>query len=465
MTQSPLWSSADIAHATGGTPRGDFLVTGLENNTRLLQPGDLYIALAGLGRHDGHDFITDAFAKGAHGVLISKDPCDNSILVDDTLLALKQLGFAARNRIGDACRIVAITGSVGKTTTRALTAQALGIFGKLHASINSLNNHWGVPLSLARMPADTQYGVFEVGMNHANEIEPLTQQIRPHVAIITTIEAAHIGNFSDGIEGIARAKAEIFAGLEPGGAAVLNIDNPQFDILQDEAQKQGVNRIITFSQTGPADLRLVSYERLEQGGRVTAHIAGDEIVFDLPLRGPHNAMNALAALGAVHALGLDVKHAAQAFAAMDNVEGRGNAQTLTIPGHGTITLIDDQHNASPVSMQAAIREFAQMPVKGRRILAIGDMRELGDSGAQMHRDLGPVIGDSRIDLTLSCGPLMHELAQTLPARQSLHYADSQVMADDIINHLRDGDTILLKASRSLQLNLVVDALNRIGQTV
>lgn len=465
MTKSPLWSATEIANATNGTLRGDFFVTGLENNTRLLKPGDLYIALAGLGRHDGHDFVGDAFAKGAHGVLISKDPCDNSVLVDDTLLALKQLGFAARNRVHPDCKMVAITGSVGKTTTRALTAQILSVFGKLHASESSLNNHWGVPLSLARMPQDTRYGVFEVGMNHANEITPLTQQIRPHVAIITTIEAAHIGNFDDGIEGIARAKAEIFAGLEPGGAAVLNVDNPQFDLLAEEAGKQGIDRIITFSQTGPADLRLINYERLEQGGRITAHVAGEEIIFDLPIRGPYNAMNALAALGAVYALGLDVRRAAQAFADMQDVAGRGNMHKLTIPGHGTITVIDDQHNASPVSMQASIREFGLLPVSGRRILALGDMRELGEQSEQLHRDLAPVIADNKIDLVLSCGPLMQSLAAILPASQSLHYADSQAMATDIANHVHDGDAILFKASRSLQLNLVVDALNRIGQTV
>lgn len=464
MTKSPLWSASEIRYAVDGILQGDFDVFGISNDTRTLQPGDLYIALAGRGNHDGHDFVPQAFAQGAAGVLVQQNPVDKSILVSDTFAAMQRLGIEARNRVNDHGKIIGITGSVGKTTCRALTEQALKTFGVLHASTASLNNHWGVPLSLARMPRETQFGVFEIGMNHADEITLLSQQVRPHVAIITTVEAAHIGNFADGITGIARAKAEIFAGLEPGGTAVLPADNPHLALLESEAARYGVEKILRFGRGDNADLRFISYERLARGGNVTASYKGQVFSFLLPLRGEHNAMNALAALGAVIALDLNMERAAAQFADMDDVEGRGNISTLTIAPGKQITLIDDRHNSSPVALSASIRELGQTPVKGRRILALGDMLELGEQAPAMHAGIAPVITASQIDLTLTCGELMAHLNHALPNDQAIHYPDSQTMASAMGTVLKDGDILLVKGSRGAQMIHVVDALNRMGQS-
>ena len=464
MTQSPLWTATEIALATGGCLQGDFFVIGISNDTRTLQPGDLYVALGGLGLHDGHDFIDEAFAKGAAGVLVSQKSCNNSVKVPDTLEALKKLGLAARQRLSPDAKIIAITGSVGKTTTRALAAHAFNVFGKVHASRDSLNNHWGVPLTLARMPKDTQYGVFEVGMNHAGEIIELTKQVRPHVTVITAIEAVHLEFFPDGLEGIARAKAEIFASVEANGIAVLNHDNAQFSLLANLAKDNGINQIVVFGHSNDADLQLISYDRLEQGGRVTLRVDHAEFSFDLPMRSEHNTVNALAALGAVYALRLDTKQAADSFATVKDVAGRGNVNLLTIPSYGQITVIDDRHNSSPVALRSAIHELKRIPVSGRRVLALSDMRELGETAPQLHRALAEDIATNDIDFVLTCGPMMQHLADTLPFQIVRHYADSQAMAADIIHHLQDGDTLLVKGSRFGQMFHVVDALNSLSQT-
>ena len=450
--------------ATGGVLRGDFLIDGISNDTRTLNPGDLYIALAGRGNHDGHDFIATAFAHGANGVLLSHDPCEKSLLVADTFTAMEAMGRAARTRLSPAARIVAITGSVGKTSCRALTEAAFQPFGVLHASTASLNNQWGVPLSLARMPRDTQFGVFEVGMNHAGEITPLSQQIRPHVAIITNIEAIHIGNFNDGIEGIARAKAEIFAGLEPDGIAILPADSPQLPLLEAEAARYGIKTIIRFGSSAGADMRLLTYERRDEGGQVYASWRGREFSFYLAMRSEHHALNALAALAATQALGLDLQQATGNFATIANVEGRGNSHLVTLTHGGQITVLDDRHNSSPVALKAAIREFTHVKTSGRRILALGDMLELGDAAPMLHESIAPGIIDHKIDLVLTCGPLMEHLHRALPAAISRHYPDSPAMADAIGGIIRDGDAILVKGSRGAQMIHVVDALNRMGQS-
>jgi UDP-N-acetylmuramoyl-tripeptide--D-alanyl-D-alanine ligase len=462
--KSPLWSASEIRYAVDGVLQGDFDVFGISNDTRTLQEGDLYIALSGRGNHDGHDFVPQALAQGAAGVLVQQNPVDKSILVSDTFAAMQQLGVEARNRVNAHGKMIGITGSVGKTTCRALTEQALKSFGGLHASTASLNNHWGVPLSLARMPRETQFGVFEIGMNHADEITPLSQFVRPHVAIITTIDAAHIGNFSDGLDGIARAKAEIFAGLEPGGTTVLPADSAQLPLLESEAARYDVENIIRFGRNDNADLRLISYERQQRGGRVTASYKGHVFSFALPIRGEHNAMNALAALGAAIALNLNIERAAASFAEMQDVEGRGNSSSVTLNPGKTITLIDDRHNSSPVALNATIRELGQTPVKGRRILALGDMLELGEQAPALHAGIAPAILANNIDLTLTCGPLMKQLSQALPSNQTQHFTDSTAMAEAIGELLQDGDAVLVKGSRGAQMIHVVDALNRMGQS-
>jgi UDP-N-acetylmuramoyl-tripeptide--D-alanyl-D-alanine ligase len=471
MSKKPLWTLGDVAALYGAaishlsdasTPIYD-----VNLDSRELRLGSLFVAYKRPNGKDGHDFLPDVLEKGGAAALVEYPcVCEGLPLIEvgDANQALQKLGNEARNRVNPDCKIIAITGSVGKTTVRALTAQALNGFGALHASAQSLNNHWGVPLSLARMPQDTQHAVFEVGMNHTGEITDLVSQIRPHIAIITTIDAAHIGNFPDGIDGIARAKAEIFSGLDPNGTAIINADTPQLPLLLDEAKRYGIRNILLFGRSETADIRLLDYTRQELGGVVTASIKGKAIHFTLPMRGEHNAVNALAALAAVFALGLDVQDAAQSLAHLSNVQGRGNLIALTLPQQRHITVVDDRHNSSPVALTAAIREFAQMPVRGRRILALGDMLELGEQSPDLHRSIAPIIAENPIDLVLSCGPMMAHLHNLLPSTQATHYVDSQNMADAIDGLIQDGDAILVKGSRGAQMIHVVDGLNRISQT-
>jgi UDP-N-acetylmuramoyl-tripeptide--D-alanyl-D-alanine ligase len=471
MAKEPLWTLGDVAAlygaATSVSAAAETQIYDVNLDSRELRPGSLFVAYKRPNGKDGHDFLPDVLAKGGAAALVEYPcVCDGLplIKVGDANQALQKLGQAARQRVTDACKIIAITGSVGKTTTRALTAQALTGFGKLHASAQSLNNHWGVPLSLARMPQDTQHAVFEVGMNHTGEITDLVAQIRPHIAIITTIDAAHIGNFADGIDGIARAKAEIFSGLDPQGTAIINADTPQLPVLLAEAKRYGIRNIMLFGRSDKADIRLIDYERQEIGGIVTARYNDEEINFALPMRGEHNALNALASLAAVAALGLDIHEAAASLSLISNVQGRGNMIAMTLPQNRQITVVDDRHNSSPVALTAAIREFAQMSVRGRRILALGDMLELGEQSPDLHRSIAPIIAENPIDLVLSCGPMMAHLHATLPSSQAVHYVNSQAMADALDGLLGDGDAILVKGSRGAQMIHVVDGLNRIGQT-
>ncbi len=453
-----LWTAEDLLEATGGTMVRPFAATGVSIDTRTLRPGDLFIALLGEGR-DGHAFVTDALANGAAGAMVHQavPGADSLLLVDDTLAGLARLGAFARFRAG--AHVIAITGSVGKTTTKEMLRIALSAFGTTHAAEASYNNHWGLPLTLARMPRDTAYGVVEIGMNHAGEIAPLAALARPHVAVITTVEKAHIGHLGS-IEAIADEKASIMSGLEPGGTAVLPLDSAQFPRLRAAACGKTV---MTFGTAQGGTSRLMAWEPDADGSVILAEVAGREIRFRLNAPGHHMALNALAALTAVHALGLNPARAAQALEAFVPVSGRGARRKLALPG-GTALLLDESYNGNGASMRAALDVLRLQPGR-RRVAILGDMLELGDAGPSEHADLAEAVAASA-DVLYCCGPLMTYLYQAVPpALRGAHVPDSSQLAPLAAAAVAAGDAILVKGSLGSRMKRVVDALDSLTSTV
>ena len=460
-----LWTAKEMAEAMGGRPLGTLPdgVTGISIDTRTLAPGEAFFAIRG-ERFDGHEFASAAVAAGAGLLVVSEArlPALGGltvpfIVVDDVLEALCRLAVAARAR-SDA-EIIAVTGSVGKTTTKAMLARALAPSGTVHAAVASFNNHWGVPLTLARMPADTRFGVFEIGMNHAGEIRPLVKMVRPHVAIVTTIAAAHLGHFRN-LDEIAAAKAEIFEGVEPGGAAVLNRDNEKFETLAKVAAGCGVRRIYGFGEHAESDFRLLGStlhaDRTE--GRIG--IGGREIDVTVGAPGRHILLNALAALGAVSLTGADLDQAAAALAAISAAKGRGERHRLRC-GDGEFLLIDESYNANPASMRAALDLLAAAPVGegGRRIAVLGDMLELGSFSPDLHAELAGPVKAAGVDRLYLGGPEMAALAAALPKDfpvQSFEGADA--LAEALKNEASPGDVIVVKSSLGLRFGRVVEAL-------
>ncbi len=467
-----LWTAEDAAAATSGSARGGWTgVTGVSIDTRTLVPGELFVALEGENR-DGHDFVPQALAAGAGAVMVSRIPAvvaDDApvLLVDDTLAALGRLGTAARAR--SAAKVIAVTGSVGKTSTKEMLRSMLACQGRVHAAEKSYNNHWGVPLTLARMPAATQFAVIEMGMNHPGEIAPLSRLARPHVAIITTIEPVHLAAF-DSIEGIADAKAEVFAGLEPGGVAILNRDNPQFGRL---AAQAGGARILSFG-TGDCDLILEQAAVDGTSTAVRARISGRPISFKLGAPGAHFAMNATAALGAVAAVGADIARAGQAMAGWFPPEGRGQRWRIELgPAgrDGAITLIDDSYNANPASIRAALAVLAASPLadvagregRGRRIAFLGDMLELGPTEDSLHAGLADLAEIDGIDTLHLAGPRMRALHQALPAEKRGHwFEDSEKLAQWVCKAIDAGDVCVVKGSLGMAMRRVVDSIKALG---
>ncbi|MGH6989178.1 MAG: UDP-N-acetylmuramoylalanyl-D-glutamyl-2,6-diaminopimelate--D-alanyl-D-alanine ligase [Stellaceae bacterium] len=457
-----LWTRDEAAAATGGRATGAFAATGVSIDTRTLEPGDLFIALEG-PRVDGHNFVKDAFAQGACAAMVhrrSPDGDDNELpllIVPDTMAALGGLGAAARKRSG--ARVVAVTGSVGKTGTKAALGAALGRLGTTHASRGNLNNQWGVPLSLARLPPAAHFAVFELGMNHAGEIAALSRLVRPDVAVITTIEPAHLGFFPS-IDAIADAKAEIFLGMAPGGAAILNRDNAWFARLAAAARAAGLERILGFGSDSEAAIRLVDCHLHATASAVTASVEGRLIDYCLAQPGRHWVMNSLAVLGAVEALGGDVDAAAVAFATLAPMAGRGRRHRIALAG-GCAELIDDSYNASPASIRAMLEVLAAAKPEpgGRRIAVLGDMLELGPRSAELHAALAAPIADAGIDLVFTVGAEMAPLDAALPAhRRGGHWRDAVAVADALVARLRPGDVVAVKGSHGLRLDRVVDRL-------
>jgi UDP-N-acetylmuramoyl-tripeptide--D-alanyl-D-alanine ligase len=379
------------------------------------------------------------------------------LLVDDVLEALRALARAARARSG--AKIVAVTGSVGKTGTKEALRLALGACGETHASVASYNNHWGVPLSLARMPESARYAIFEIGMNHAGEIAPLTALVRPHVAIITTVEPVHLEFFAS-VEAIADAKGEIFLGVESGGTAILNRDNPHFARLRKSAADAGVKHVVSFGEHAKADARLLNCSLLPDCSTVRASILGADVTYKLGAPGKHIVVNSLAALAAASLAGADLALAALALANLKPPTGRGARTSLDVPG-GAALLIDESYNANPASMRASLALLGQAPLgpRGRRIAALGDMLELGPRGAALHRELVEAVLAHRVDLVFCCGPLMGALWEALPSERRGGYAEnSQALEGQLIGAVRAGDAMMVKGSLGSRMGLLVRAL-------
>jgi UDP-N-acetylmuramoyl-tripeptide--D-alanyl-D-alanine ligase len=455
-----LWTATEAAFATGGLASGDWAATGVSIDTRSLRPGDLFVALS--AARDGHDFVAAALDCGAAAALVSKVPAGVAkdaplLLVADVQAALEALGRAARAR--SSARVVAVTGSVGKTSTKEMLALMLADQGKTHASVASYNNHWGVPLTLARMPRDSAFAVIEIGMNHPGEIAPLARQARPHVALITTVAPAHLEAF-DNVEGIAAEKAAIMEGLEPGGVAVLNADIAEAPILWAKAVDCGA-AVLGFGRSAD-DYRLTEAQVTGDETRVTATAQGQPLDFTLHTAGAHFAMNALGALASLKALGADADRALASLGRWTPVTGRGVRESVPI-GAGTLTLIDDSYNANPASMAAALAVLAAAPSAGRRIAILGDMKELGPQAMSLHSGLADLPAMAGIDLVHCVGPLMGVLYDRLPAGKRGHSGTTAPdMAARLVGGLRAGDIVLVKGSLSMGLGLIVDAIRKIG---
>ena len=359
--------------------------------------------------------------------------------------------------------VIGVTGSVGKTGTKEALRLALARSGETHASVASYNNHWGVPLSLARCPASARYAVFEMGMNHAGEIEPLTRLVRPHVAIVTTVAPVHL-EFFGSLEAIADAKAEIFSGVEPGGAAVINRDNPQFARLASAAKSAGVERIVSFGEHAKADARLLKCALHPDCSTVQARILGTDVTYKLGAPGRHVVLNSLAVLAAVSLAGADLALAALALAEIKPPTGRGARSTLHLNG-GTALLIDESYNANPASMGAALALLGQADVgpRGRRIAVLGDMLELGARGADLHRELREPVLAHGVDLVFCCGPLMRALWEALPSERRGGYAESSAaLESQLLAAIRPGDAVMVKGSLGSRMGPLVKALERLS---
>jgi UDP-N-acetylmuramoyl-tripeptide--D-alanyl-D-alanine ligase len=450
-----LWTSDDAKRATGGTVTGTpWIASGVSIDSRTVVPGDLFVALSG-PNFDGQDFVADALDRGAVAVMVAgKFKSDlPMVVVDDTLEGLGALARFARARCG--ARIAAVTGSAGKTGTKEALKLALASSGATHASEASYNNHWGVPLSLARMPAGSDYGVFEAGMNHPGEIAPLAQMIGPHVAIVTTVEAAHLEFFTD-TAAISDSKAEVFEGLEPGGFAILNRDNAHFDQLAAAAKGHGAE-VIGFGVDGAANARLIAHHATDGGTQVFADIRGHTIEYTVGAPGVHWVRNSLAVLAAVDAIGANLELAAQAMADVEPGPGRGTKITVHTAA-GPIVVIDDSYNANPASVRAAL-EVLGGHLGGRRILALGDMGELGSQTQSLHAELADAISTASVDLVFTVGTHTRALESILPANlRGGHFETSGVAAPEIAEAIRPGDTILVKGSNAVGMGDVVRAL-------
>lgn len=466
MSARPLWTLDEMAAAMRAEGRGALpaAITGISIDSRTVAPGEAYFAIKG-DVHDGHAFVDAALKAGGALAVVEAAQRDQFaleaplLIVEDVLTALRDLAQASRARL--AAPVIAVTGSVGKTSTKEALRGVLGAQGKTHVSVASFNNHWGVPLSLARCPADARFAVFEIGMNHAGEITPLVKLARPHVAIITTVEPVHLEFFS-GVEAIADAKAEIFEGVEPGGAVVLNRDNAQFARLRERARKLGIAKIVTFGADEKADARLLDVALHPAGSAVHAEILGHELTYKLGMPGRHMAMNSLAVLAAALLAGADLALAGLALSQAQPAEGRGVRRALAVPG-GEAILIDESYNANPASMAAALNVLGEAGVgtRGRRIAVLGDMLELGPRSADLHRGLTEAINANDVDMIFCCGPLMRNLWNALSSGRRGGYAEnSAALESQVTAAIRSGDVIMVKGSLGSRMKVIVTALEK-----
>ncbi len=471
------WSSRELCHALGCEGVGAWTASGVSIDSRTLQTGDLFVALQG-PNHDGHDHVARAFHDGAVAAVVSRQPDDLTedalsgdtlsdlaplLVVGDTMIALEDLGRAARHRM--AGKVIAVTGSVGKTGTKEMLRLAFEGQGLVSVSAGNLNNQFGVPLSLSRMAAETDYGVFEVGMNHPGEIRPLAKMIQPHVVVVTSVDAVHLEYF-DSVEQIVDAKAEIFEGLAPGGLAIINRDNMHYPRLAHAAKVTGVKNIIGFGEHDDCQARLVSLAQRDGHSRIEAVICGETVNFELHVPGRHHVMNSLAVLAAVSSVGGNLQSAAETLKGFALPKGRGAQSRIRLGDGGEVLIIDESYNASPPSMHSALDILGGInPVKtGRRIAVLGDMLELGVSAPEMHRNLLDIIIRNNVDMVFACGPLMENLWSDLPDGLRGGYSISpEKVALIVASILQQGDVVMVKGSLGSRVGVIVDALLDLGE--
>ncbi len=450
----PLWTSAEIAAATGGVASAEFAVTGVAFDSREVGPGDLFVAMKGEAS-DGHLYLDQAFVQGAAGAIVSEPCAHPHVLVADSFKALQMLGRASRARSG--ATIIGVTGSVGKTSAKEALFAALdrGAPGAVHRSVKSYNNHTGVPLSLARMPREARFGVFEMGMNHAGELAELTQIVRPHIAVVTAIAPAHTEFFRDE-SAIADAKGEIFAGLEPDGVAIVPFDSPHRERLTAAAAPHA-SRIVTFGIAKGADVRAIETVRLATGATfVTVQQDGHELSFTMAQPGMHWVSNALAVIACVEAAGADLGLAGLALAELGGLQGRG-ARFMTTLADGQALVIDESYNANPASMRATLAVLAKEP--GRHVALLGEMRELGAASADYHAGLAEPIVAANVEMALLVGEAMAPLAQALEGKiETVHVGDAAAALTSLRTILAPGDAVLIKGSNGVGLARVVTSL-------
>jgi UDP-N-acetylmuramoyl-tripeptide--D-alanyl-D-alanine ligase len=459
-----LWTVDELLKATGGKLHGTVSkpLTAVSIDSRAVKEGDIFIAIKG-DRHDGHDFVANALKAGAGLGVVSRVTAEMTAIgpvlevAEDPLKGLINLGLAARARAQG--QIVAVTGSVGKTSTKEMLRVALSASGETHASAASFNNHWGVPLTLARMPRETAFGVFEIGMNHAGEITPLVGMVQPHVAIITTIAASHLGNF-DSLDGIADAKAEIFTGVVPGGHAIISRDTPYFETLAAAARACGITDIVSFGKHPEADVRMEQVALHADCCCVTASVFGETVIYKLGIPGAHMAVNSLCVLAAAKLMGADLARAALALAGAAPAKGRGVRERLRMEG-GELMLIDESYNANPASVGAALALLgaSQPGWRGRRIAVLGDMLELGPQGPELHAGLLEPMDAAKVDVLYAAGPLMANLWDRVPGeRRGAYAATSEALRDALLAGLRPGDVVMIKGSLGSRMGPLVEAI-------
>jgi UDP-N-acetylmuramoyl-tripeptide--D-alanyl-D-alanine ligase len=456
-----LWTSEEVIEATAGDSHNNWYATGVSIDSRTIESGDLFVPISG-PNFDGHNFILDAFRQGAAAAVSSNKVSDVSddtplLSVHDTFQALNDLGFAGRDR--SKAKVIAVTGSVGKTGVKEALGQLLSDQGKTTYSQGSFNNQFGVPLSLARIAKDADYAVFELGMNHSGELTRLSKMVRPTVAVITTVGSAHLEFFSS-IDDIAHAKAEIFQGLEDGGTAILNHDNEYFNLLSELATAAGAGKIISFGSHDEADFQLVKYAHNTKGSLVEILFEGCRLTYDLSMPGRHWVQNSLSVLAAVSAAGGDIFEAARTFVEVKQPIGRGLRHLIPIED-GCFELIDDSYNASPASMEAALEvlAFSEPGPLGRRISVLGDMKELGVNSSDLHRDLAPLVSAANVNLVFAVGPEMKHMCKVLSGTIGVvHTKTSDEIIKFLLSEIQTGDVVLVKGSKGSQMDKIVNAI-------
>ncbi len=458
-----LWTNITAEEATHGETNASWEAKHVEIDSRKIKEGDLFVAIKG-ENFDGHKFVSEALARGAVAAMVSDTSGltdDASVLVvEDTMKALEDLARYARNRTQ--AKIIGVTGSVGKTSTKEMLRLALSVHGKTYASHGNFNNHIGAPLNLANLPKDADFGVFEMGMNHAGEISHLTTMVKPHVAIITCVDAVHL-EFFDSTESIADAKAEIFEGVQEGGCAILHADSKHLSRLKMAAARNQISDVFTFGEAMDADVRLISYQSTKTGCNADATIAGDLVNFDLLAIGRHWAQVALITLATIHALGLDYKKPATLLAKFDEPDGRGKLARISLADGGEVMVIDDSYNASPASMRSAFAKTTEAwqahGAKGKKIAALGDMLELGHEAPTLHKALAGELENYEFHKVYTAGSLMKHLHKVLPEpMRGAHVDDVDQLAALLLSDLADGDVLLIKGSHGSRIYQTARAL-------